>query len=82
MKSIGIIRKIDELGRIVIPMSIRQSLNMNIRDPLEIYVDGDRVVLRKHETAACVFCGEAKGVITFNDKYICSKCLDALKKQD
>lgn len=82
MKSIGIIRKIDELGRIVIPMSIRQSLNMNIRDPLEIYVDGDRVILQKHEMANCVFCGETKGVIAFNDKYICSKCLEALRKQD
>ena len=82
MKSVGIIRKIDELGRIVIPMSIRQSLNMNIRDPLEIYVDGDRVILQKHETAACVFCGEAKNVIAFSEKYVCPKCLAALKAQD
>lgn len=82
MKSVGIIRKIDELGRIVIPMSIRQSLNMNIRDPLEIYVDGDRVILQKHETAACVFCGETKDAIAFNDKYICPKCLEALKNQN
>ena len=81
MKSIGIIRKIDELGRIVIPMSIRQSLDMNVRDPLEIYVDGDRVILQKHQSS-CVFCGESKGVISFNDKYICPKCLEALRKQD
>ena len=82
MKSVGIIRKIDELGRIVIPMSIRQSLNMNIRDPLEIYVDGNRVILQKHETEACVFCGETKDVIAFNEKYICPACLEALKNRD
>ena len=81
MKSVGIIRKIDELGRIVIPMSIRQSLNMNIRDPLEIYVDGDRVILQKYEAAACVFCGESKDLIAFNDKFICPACLEALKNQ-
>lgn len=80
-KSTGIIRKIDELGRIVIPMSIRQTLDIQERDPVEIYVEGERIVLQKHQSA-CVFCGSNKELTTFADKNVCAACRDALCRQE
>lgn len=77
MKSTGIVRKVDELGRVVLPKELRTTLNIAQRDPLEIYVDGDNIVLKKYEPA-CIFCGNAKDVITHNDKKICRECLDEL----
>ena len=56
MKSTGIVRKIDELGRVVIPMEIRNTMGINSRDAMEIFVDGDKIILRKYGTS-CVFCG-------------------------
>ena len=73
MKSTGIVRKVDELGRIVLPIELRRTLDIAERDPLEIYVDGDSVILRKYQPA-CVFCGSAKDVAAFKDKNICRNC--------
>ena len=56
MKATGIVRKVDELGRIVLPIELRRTLNINIKDPLEIYVDGESIMLKKYQPA-CVFCG-------------------------
>ena len=56
MQSIGIVRNLDELGRIVLPVALRRRMNINIKDPLEIFVDGDTIVLRKYQPK-CVFCG-------------------------
>lgn len=80
MKSTGTVRKVDELGRIVIPMDIRQNLDIKVKDPLEIFVEGDMVILRKYQPA-CIFCGDANDVIFFNGKRICAKCLKAIKEQ-
>ncbi|MBR2370594.1 MAG: AbrB/MazE/SpoVT family DNA-binding domain-containing protein [Clostridia bacterium] len=80
MKSTGTVRKVDELGRIVIPMDIRQNLDIKVKDPLEIFVDGDMIILRKYQPA-CIFCGDATDVIFFNGKRICAKCLEAIKAQ-
>jgi len=77
MKSTGIVRRVDELGRVVLPIELRRTLDIEIRSPLEIYVDGDLIILRKYEPA-CIFCGEAKDVINFKDKIICSDCLKEL----
>jgi len=77
MKSTGIVRKVDELGRVVLPKELRTTLNINQRDPLEIYVDGDSIILKKYEPA-CIFCGNAKDVVVHNDKKICKDCLDEL----
>jgi len=77
MKSTGIVRKVDELGRVVLPKELRTTLNIAQRDPLEIYVDGDNIILKKYEPA-CIFCGNAKDVVTHNDKKICRTCLDEL----
>ena len=77
MKSTGIVRKVDELGRVVLPIELRRTLDIEIRSPLEIYVDGDMIVLKKYEPA-CIFCGEAKDVVNFKDRIICTDCLKEL----
>lgn len=77
MKSTGMVRRIDELGRIVIPKEIRKKLEIDIKDPMEIYVDGRSITLKKIEDN-CIFCGSNKNLITFKDKLICKKCLDLL----
>jgi transcriptional pleiotropic regulator of transition state genes len=79
MKSTGIVRKVDELGRIVIPMELRKKLNINEKDALEIYVDNEQIILKKYEPS-CVFCGEAKDVVKYKNKNICRGCLKELKK--
>ncbi len=79
MKSTGIVRKVDELGRIVLPIELRRTLDIAERDALEIYVDGTSIILKKHETA-CVFCGSVKNVTTFKDKNICAACVQELTK--
>lgn len=73
MKSTGIVRKVDELGRIVLPIELRRTLDIAERDALEIYVEGDNVILRKYEPT-CIFCGEARGVSDFKGKLICKDC--------
>ncbi len=78
MKSTGIVRKVDELGRIVLPIEMRRTLGIEERDPLEIYVDGDCVILKKVQTA-CVFCGSTKDVLSFEGKNVCLDCIAALK---
>lgn len=79
MKSTGIVRKVDELGRIVLPIELRRTLDIEIKDSLEIYVDGNSIILKKYEPA-CIFCGNAKDVFTYKDKIICQNCLEELKK--
>ena len=80
MKSTGVIRRIDELGRIVIPKEIRKKLVINIKDPMEIYADSNSITFRKVEDK-CVFCGESKNLISFKEKLICKKCFDSLYKE-
>ncbi|MBR0040025.1 MAG: AbrB/MazE/SpoVT family DNA-binding domain-containing protein [Oscillospiraceae bacterium] len=78
MKSTGIVRKVDELGRIVLPIEMRRTLDIGERDSLEIYVEGDGIILKKHQNA-CVFCGTTKDVVSFEGKNICPDCLGKLK---
>ena len=78
MKSTGVVRKVDELGRIVLPIELRKLMDINVKDSLEIFTDGDSVVLRKY-MPACVFCADASDVIYFNGKRVCRKCLEQLK---
>ena len=77
MKSTGMIRKVDELGRIVIPKEIRKKLGIDIKDPIEIYVEGRSINLKKVESN-CLFCGSNKNLITYKEKLICRKCLDTI----
>ena len=78
MKSLGIVRKIDELGRIVLPIETRKRLDIAAGDGVEIFVERDRVILKKY-APACVFCGEVDGVVNFGEKKVCPKCLEELR---
>ena len=77
MKATGIVRKVDELGRIVIPIELRNKLDIAIKDPIEIFVEGSSIILKKYEPN-CIFCGSSKELSSYKDKLICSKCLAKL----
>lgn len=80
MKSTGIVRKVDELGRIVLPIELRRTLDIAERDSLEIYVDGPSIVLRKYQPA-CIFCDDAKNVVNYKGKNVCPNCIKALQQE-
>lgn len=77
MKATGIVRKIDELGRIVLPMELRRTLGIEIKDPLEIYVESDAILLKKYNPS-CIICGSMKELSDFQGKNICKKCREEL----
>jgi transcriptional pleiotropic regulator of transition state genes len=80
MKSTGIVRKVDELGRVVLPIELRRTLGIDEKDALEIYVDREKIILKKYEPA-CVFCSNADDVQNFKGKNICRECLTAMANQ-
>lgn len=77
MKSTGIVRKLDELGRIVIPIEVRRVLNIDVKDGLEIYTESDTIILKRH-TPHCFICGNSKNTINFKDKLICRDCIKVI----
>lgn len=79
MKSTGIVRKVDELGRIVLPIEMRRTLDIGEKDALEIYVEGSSVILKKYKPS-CVFCDATKDITVFKGMNICPKCLKELKE--
>lgn len=75
MKSTGIVRKVDELGRVVLPIELRRTMDIDKGDPMEIYVEGSSIILRKFESqGTCVVCGSSKKLTSFKDKSICEAC--------
>ena len=72
MKATGIIRRVDELGRVVIPIEIRNQFNIVEKDPIEIYVDDSSIILKKYEPN-CVFCGNTNDLIEYKGKLVCEK---------
>lgn len=78
MKSTGIVRRMDELGRIVLPMEIRNTFDINAKDPLEIFVEDDKIILKKYEPC-CIFCGNASDNVMLNNKRVCKNCIEKLK---
>lgn len=78
MKSTGIVRKVDELGRIVLPIEMRRTLDIAEKDALEIYVEGSSVILKKYKPS-CIFCDSTKDIVSFKGKNVCPKCLKELK---
>ena len=80
MKSIGMVRKIDRLGRIVLPKELRRTMKIDYQDPLEIYVDGDSIILKKYEPS-CLFCGSANDVVNYMDKRVCKECIAKLNEE-
>lgn len=79
MKATGIVRKVDELGRIVLPIELRRNLGIEIKDPLEIYVDDDTILLKKY-APACILCGENGDLAEYRGKKICRKCIRSLSE--
>ncbi len=73
MKSTGIVRKLDELGRIVIPKELRKKFDIKEKDGLEIYVEDDKIILKKYEPS-CIFCQNADNIIEFKGRNICPEC--------
>lgn len=78
MKATGIVRKLDELGRVVLPIELRRGLDVGIKDVLEISVNGDEIVLKKY-VPRCIFCKRAEDVKEVMGKCICKECLSGLK---
>ena len=74
MKSTGIVRKVDELGRVVLPIELRRNMGIEIKDSLEIFVDDNMIVLKKYEPA-CIFCQSADEVQNYKGKLVCSECV-------
>ena len=79
MKSTGIIRKVDELGRIVLPIELRRTLDIAERDELEIYMENDRIILQKFEPS-CIFCSSSRHLVTYRGKNICQECIRNMGK--
>lgn len=79
MKSTGIVRKVDELGRVVLPIELRRNLNIAEKDSMEIYVDDDTIILRKYQPA-CIFCDNASDIVTYKGKNVCKNCIEALER--
>lgn len=80
MKSTGIVRTIDELGRIVLPKELRKTLNINPRDQFEFYVENDSIVLKRNESA-CVFCNRMEDTFLFEGQSVCVKCMKKMAEQ-
>lgn len=78
MKSIGIVRKVDELGRIVLPSELRNSLGIEKKNPLEIYVESEYIILKKYQPD-CIFCGDVRDVILYKGRNICPACFEEMK---
>lgn len=79
MKSIGIVRKIDELGRIVLPIELRNKMDMNTKDSVEIFVDNDKIILKKYQPC-CLFCGNADNITMFKGKLVCRDCIEEMSR--
>lgn len=80
MKTTGMVRRLDDLGRFVLPKELRKTLDIGIKDPVEIYVEGDMIHLRKYHSA-CIFCNGNEGIIQYHGKNICKNCLEEIKKE-
>ena len=78
MKTTGIVRQMDSLGRIVLPIELRRTLDIAQKDSLEIFVEGDQIILKKYEPS-CVFCGDSRDIVSFKGKNVCPDCLKELK---
>lgn len=79
MKFTGISRKIDELGRIVIPMEIRNNMNIKEKDDFQIYIENDKIILQKPNNY-CIYCHSKEKLKTFSNMLICNNCINKIKK--
>ena len=80
MISLGIVRKLDKLGRFVIPRETRRVFNLNEGDPIEMFTDGDTIILKKY-AQGCQCCGNMENVKEYKGIKICKKCLNELNNK-
>ncbi|MRG85663.1 AbrB/MazE/SpoVT family DNA-binding domain-containing protein [Salinibacillus xinjiangensis] len=81
MKASGLVRKVDELGRIVIPIELRRTMDINIKDPIEIFVDDDMIVLKKFRSQdSCVICSNVKDTVEIKGKKVCHECAEEIQQ--
>ena len=78
MHDTGIVRRVDDLGRIVIPMELRRTLGINVKDPMAIYVEGERIILEKHKDV-CAICGNAEDIRDVKGRPVCADCVQTVK---
>lgn len=78
MKATGVVRKIDELGRIVLPIELRRSMDINEKDAIEIYVDDNNIILKKYHPS-CIFCGNDEEITDYMGKKVCKNCIENIK---
>jgi transcriptional pleiotropic regulator of transition state genes len=79
MKPIGVVRKVDQLGRIVLPKSLRKRYQMNEGDPVEILVQGDHIILERYKPK-CIFCMSSEKVVEYKDRYVCLSCMNEMQQ--
>lgn len=79
MRSTGIVRKVDELGRLVLPVEMRRVLDIAEKDSIEIYAEGDRIILRKFQPF-CIFCSATEDIVSYEGKHVCARCVGKLKE--
>lgn len=79
MKSTGVVRQLDTLGRVVLPIELRRTMDIGVKDMLEIFVDDDQIILKKYHPS-CVFCSDARDVVPFKGKLVCKQCLAEISK--
>lgn len=80
MNATGIVRRVDDLGRIVIPMELRRTLGIKVKDPMSISVEGDRIILEKSKDI-CVICGNPDNIRTVRDRSLCKNCIEQIKTE-
>jgi transcriptional pleiotropic regulator of transition state genes len=80
MSDTGIVRRVDDLGRIVIPMELRRTLGIHVKDPISISVEGERIILEKYRES-CVICGSEDDIRTFKDRPVCAGCIADIKRR-
>lgn len=80
MKATGITRRIDNLGRVVLPMELRRTLDINENNMLEIFLEGDRIILKKYDPS-CVFCDHTEDLVFYKGRNVCPACLEELKNR-
>ena len=80
MRSTGIVRKVDQLGRLVLPKELRDTFGIEEnKTVMEIFTEGEEIILKKYEPC-CIFCRESRNVIEYKGKLICKDCLEELKR--
>jgi len=79
MKSTGVVRQLDTLGRVVLPIELRRTMDIGVKDMLEIFVEDDSIILKKYHPS-CIFCSDARDVVPYKGKLVCKNCLAELRK--